>query len=178
VPATSGAIDGYFFNLQPLGAEAGKTLANYGIYINGRTLNTVQSNVSGGLKSGSFYESFTLLGFDLDLERIAGIRGAAFHFYANDTNGQNYSQYSGGLYPFNRIWSYNAASRLNELSYEQTLFDDRVNIRLGCLPASGEFDFSSVYCGFVTVRFLRPMPIRKPIPRITMPRGPASCRSS
>ncbi len=51
-PASSDATDGYFFNLQPLGAEAGKTLANYGIYINGRTLNTVQSNVSGGLKSG------------------------------------------------------------------------------------------------------------------------------
>jgi hypothetical protein len=32
-PATSDATDGYFFNLQPLGAEAGKTLANYGIYI-------------------------------------------------------------------------------------------------------------------------------------------------
>jgi hypothetical protein len=56
-PAASDAADGYFFNLQPLGAEAGKALANYGIYINGRTLNTVQSNVSGGLKSGSFYEA-------------------------------------------------------------------------------------------------------------------------
>jgi porin len=102
------------------------------------------------LKKGTFDENFTMLGVDLDLERIAGIRGAVFHFYPNSTSGQNYSPYSGGLYPFNRIWSFNAASRLNELSYEQTLFDDRVNIRLGRLPASGEFDFSSVYCSFVT----------------------------
>jgi porin len=144
------ATDGYFFNRQPMGAEIGKTLADYGIYINGRTFNNVVSNVSGGLKTGSFYEGFTVLGVDFDLQRIAGIQGATFHFSVNDMNGQNYFPYSGGLYPFNRVWSYNAAARLNEFSYEQTLFDDRVNIRVGRLPPGAEFDFSSVYCGFVT----------------------------
>ncbi len=140
----------YLFNLRPYGAELGQTLASYGVYINGRTFNNVADNASGGQKRGAYYEGFTLLGVDLDLSRIAGIPGGYLHVYVNDMNGANYFPFSGSLYPFNRVWSYNAASRLNEFSYEQKLFNDQLDIRVGRLPPGPEFDFSNVYCVFVT----------------------------
>jgi porin len=140
----------YLFNAAPLGADLGKSLASYGVYINGRTFNNVVSQPSGGLKQGIFYDGFTLLGVDLDMNRIAGIHGGSMHVYINDMNGLNYFPYSGALYPFNRVWSYNAASRLNEFSYEQTLFNDRLDVRVGRLPPGPEFDFSSTYCRIVT----------------------------
>ncbi len=149
-PAPIQYPDDYFFNLQPLGAGLGRSLANYGVYINGRTFNNAVEQPSGGVRKGTFYEGYTLLGVDLDMNRIAGIHGGALHFYVNDMNGINYFKYSGALYPFNRVWSYNAASRLNEFSYEQRLFDDRVDVRVGRLPPGPEFDFSSTYCRIVT----------------------------
>ena len=41
---------GYLFNLRPVGADFGRTLANYGIYLEARDLSAVLSNVSGGTK--------------------------------------------------------------------------------------------------------------------------------
>src|SRR6201996_7016192 len=69
----SGTEGGYLFNLRPLGADFGRALADHGIYIVGKNLSEGLVNVSGGLNRGAFYEGYTALGFDLDMERIAGI---------------------------------------------------------------------------------------------------------
>ena len=39
---------------------------------------------------------------------------------------------------------------MNELSYEQSLFNQQVNLRLGRLPAYTQFDGSELYCTFIT----------------------------
>src|SRR5258708_548937 len=67
----SGTEGGYFFNLRPLGADFGRALANYGIYLVARDLSEELGMVSGGLKRGASFEGFTELGFDLDMARIA-----------------------------------------------------------------------------------------------------------
>ena len=69
----SGTEGGYLFNLRPVGADFGRTLANYGIYLQARDLSEILSNVSGGVKRGTFFEGYTALGFDLDMNRIARI---------------------------------------------------------------------------------------------------------
>src|ERR1700742_4432647 len=68
----SGTQGGYLFDLRPLGADFGRSLADHGIYIVGKNLSEGLVNVSGGLNRGAFYEGYTALGFDLDMERIAG----------------------------------------------------------------------------------------------------------
>jgi hypothetical protein len=73
----SGTQGGYLFNLRPLGADFGQTLADHGIYIIARNLSDEIATVSGGVKRGLSFQGFTQLGFDLDMERIAGITGGA-----------------------------------------------------------------------------------------------------
>ena len=84
----SGTQGGYLFNLRPLGADFGRSLADHGIYIVGKNLSEGLANVSGGLKRGAFFEGYTALGFDLDMERIAGSTGGAVHFLIDDLQGR------------------------------------------------------------------------------------------
>jgi porin len=147
----SGTEGGYLFNLRPLGADFGRTLANYGVYLQAKDLSEVFSNVSGGDKRGTPFEGYTAFGFDLDLDRIAGIRGGSIHVLLDDLQGQPFAAYSGSAYANNRIFAGDGpAFRLQELSYEQSLFDGRVDLRLGRLPAYTQFDGSELYCTFVT----------------------------
>lgn len=147
----SGTEGGYFFNLRPLGAELGRSLADKGIYVVARNLSEGLGNVSGGSKQGGLFEGFTNLGLDLDMARIAGVKGGAIHFLVSDLQGQPFSAYSGSAYLNNRIFAGNGpALRLNELSYEQDLFDKRANLRLGRIPAYTQFDGSELYCTFIT----------------------------
>jgi porin len=147
----SGTQGGYLFNLRPFGADFGRSLADHGIYITGKNLSEGLSNVSGGLKRGTFFEGYTALGFDLDMERIAGIPGGAVHFLVDDLQGQPFFAYSGSAFLNNRVFAGNGpAFRLNELSYEQNLFNKQVNLRLGRVPAYTQFDGSDLYCTFIT----------------------------
>jgi porin len=147
----SGTQGGYLFNLRPVGADFGRTLANYGIYFQARDLSEVLNNVSGGVKRGTSFEGYTAFGFDLDMNRIAGIRGGSIHFVVDDLQGQPFSAYSGSAFANNRIFAGNGpAFRLQEFSYEQSLFNNWVNVRLGRIPAYTQFDGSELYCTFVT----------------------------
>ncbi|MEJ0093169.1 MAG: carbohydrate porin [Methylocella sp.] len=145
-----GLSRGYFFNLRPLGEDIGRKLADQGIYLTGRTFNEGFANVSGGIKRGALYEGFTAFGVDLDMNRIAGINGGSLHLLFNDLNGQSFQPYSGSAFANNKVFSLSAAARLNELSYEQLLFDDQLDIRVGRVPVGTEFDTSELYCEFVT----------------------------
>jgi porin len=147
----SGTEGGYFFNLRPVGADFGRTLANYGIYLQARDLSEVLSNVSGGVKRGTSFEGYTAFGFDLDMNRIAGIPGGSIHFQLDDLQGQSFNSYSGSAFANNRIFAGNGpAFRLQEFSYEQSLFNGDVNLRLGRIPAYTQFDGSELYCTFLT----------------------------
>ena len=83
----SGVPEGYFFNLRPYGKPVGDWLADNGIYLTGRTLQQGIGFTSGGLKTGTIYEGFNLFGVDLDMNRIAGIKGGTVHFQMNELAG-------------------------------------------------------------------------------------------
>ena len=147
----SGTAGGYFFNLRPLGADFGRSLADRGIYLVGRNLSEELGNVTGGVTRGGSFEGYTSVGLDLDMNRIAGLTGGAVHFLISDLQGQSFSAYSGSAYLNNRIFAGNGpVLRLNELSYEQSLFDKQVNLRVGRVPAYTQFDGSELYCTFLT----------------------------
>jgi carbohydrate-selective porin OprB len=147
----TGTAGGFSFNLRPLGAGLGRTLADHGVYVVGSELAEPLGNVSGGVKQGGFFEGLTTAGLDFDMARIAGIQGGAVHFLLSDIQGQNFAAYSGSSYLNNRIFAGDGPTfRLNELSYEQSLFDKGLNLRIGRIPAYTQFDGSELYCTFVT----------------------------
>ncbi len=147
----SGTQGGYLFNLRPLGADFGQTLADHGVYIVAKNLSDEIATVSGGAKQGLSYQGVTELGFDLDMERIAGFTGGAVHFLLDDLAGQPFYAWSGSAYLNNRLFAGDGpALRVNELSYDQNLFNQKVNLRLGRLPAYTQFDGSELYCTFIT----------------------------
>lgn len=147
----SGTDGGFLFNLRPLGADPGRVLADHGIYITARNLSEELGNVSGGQKQGASFEGVTTLGVDLDMARIAGLKGGAVHFLLSDLQGEPFSGYSGSAYLNNRVFAGDGpALRLNELSYEQSLFDKRLDLRMGRISAYTQFDGSELYCTFIT----------------------------
>ena len=147
----SGTQGGYLFNLRPLGADLGRGLADDGVYLVGRGLYEGLGNVSGGVERGAFAEGFTAFGVDLDLDRIAGVKGGAFHVLVDDLAGQSFAAFSGSSYLNNRIFAGNGPGlHLNEFNYEQRLFNDRLDLRVGRIPAYTQFDGSELYCTFIT----------------------------
>ena len=146
----SGTAGGYFFNLRPLGADLGRTLANNGIYIVGRDLSEEVGAVGGGITRGAFFEGYTSLGVDLDMDRLLSIPGGTAHILFSDLQGQPYYSYSGSVYAYNRAYVYGPAIRLNEFSYEQSLFSNKVNLRVGRVTTGVEFDSSELYCTFIS----------------------------
>jgi porin len=147
----SGTEGGYLFNLRPLGADFGQNLADHGVYIIARNLSDEIATVGGGLKQGLSFQGYTTFGLDFDMQRIAGIPGGAVHFLLDDLQGQPFSAYTGSAFLNNRLFAGDGpAFRLQELSYEQSLFDRRVDLRLGRLSAYTQFDGSELYCTFIT----------------------------
>lgn len=134
--------------LQAFGAPIGKTLADHGVYITGRILAEPQAQVSGGIKRGQFYEGYTALGADFDMNKIFGIKGGIIHLSVGDLQGQPYYNYTGSAYLYNRAWVNGDEFRLAEFDWEQTLFHDHVRFIVGRLSPSGEFDSSFSYCQF------------------------------
>jgi porin len=150
-PISPGTSGGYMVNLQSLGADFGRTLADRGVYLVGRELAEPLGNASGGIRRAGSFEGFADIGFDLDMARIVSIPGGVVHFLASDIQGQSFANFSGSSYLNNRVFAgVGPAFRLNELSYEQSLFSQRLNLRVGRIPAYTQFDGSELYCTFIT----------------------------
>ena len=145
------ATQGWLFDLSGVGKDIGATtLADDGIDFTGRYLGQVLNSVAGGRKQGTFYEGFTSFGADFDMNKIAGIDGGIVHFLLSDLSGQSWNNYTESSFGNDRAFSYGPAFRLNEFSYEQELFDNRVRILAGRINLSSDFDNAAIYCQFVT----------------------------
>ena len=140
--------DGYLFNLQ-VGKSIGQALANQGIYIDGSYINITSDNVGGGLHNGTTSDGDATLGINLDMGKIAGIQGAQIHFYVDDRQGQNaYGNYPGFGLDNNFVYGPNAAFRLTELDWDQSLLNDHIRILVGRINDLGDFDTFDFACNF------------------------------
>ncbi|HEX3575595.1 MAG TPA: carbohydrate porin [Rhodopila sp.] len=144
------ATQGWLFNLSGAGQQVGQALADKGIYLTGGFLGQSLNVVSGGRQQGSFYDSFTSVGADFDMNKIAGINGGIVHLLVSDLAGQSYANYTGSYFAYAVPYAYGDGFRLNEFSYEQELFDNRVRILAGRINLTGDFDISPIQCQFMT----------------------------
>ena len=140
--------EGYLFNLQ-VAKSFGQTLADQGIYIDGSYTNITLDNVSGGTRTGAIPNGDAVFGINLDMNKIAGVQGAQIHFYVDDRQGSNFGDYTGtGLVDTNQTYGPNAAFRLQELTWDQSVLGDHIRFIIGRMNDLPDFDTFDFACNF------------------------------
>ncbi len=95
--------------------------------------------VWGGLRRGTATLGLIDIDVDVDLDALAGWKGAALHTTFYQVHGRGASRsYVGNLLTVSDIEAL-SASRLNELWFEQSLFDGRLAMRVGQLATDTEY---------------------------------------
>ena len=132
----------------------------YGFTYIGETL----GNTSGGLKRGATYEGRLDGTLDIDLEKLAGFKGAALHAEAFQIHGRGLSGNNiGDLFVVSSIEAY-PSTRLYEAWFEQKLADDKLAVRVGELAVDTEFFVSQTANLFVNSTFGWPASVSNDLP--------------
>lgn len=129
-------------------------LADRGFIFRADYVSETFSVLTGGRsKNGTAYAQQVRVGFDLDMERVAGIKGGTFHFTVNDRAGRGVSSaYIGNRLPVQETYG-GQFSRLTEASYEQDLANGAVNLRAGYFAMGNDLGGVSAGCNFVNAAF-------------------------
>ncbi len=99
--------------------------------------------------AGDQYAQQIDFGADLDLGKLAGLPGGQVHFTFTDRAGRSLAAEDiGNLISVQEIFGGGQNFRLAELSYQQSLFDDRLEAKLGWIHAADDFTTSPIYCYF------------------------------
>ena len=106
-------------------------------------------NPVGGIRQGVRYADQFFLGADADLYRLIGVKGAFLHAIGTLRDGHSLTNdLVGNSISVQEIYGGGQTYRLTYLSYEQKLFNDRVDIEVGRLPGQTAFLASPLYCNF------------------------------
>jgi porin len=112
-----------------------QALAKKGVALCVTYTGEVMGNVSGGLRRGALYEDKFEFALDIDLDKLAGWPGASFHVSGLQIDGNGLSGHNlGNLLTVSNIEA-PVSSRLFELWFQQALFNDRFELRVGQLAA-------------------------------------------
>ena len=107
------------------------------------------ANPFGGIRQGTAYTGQILFGIDADLNRLAGIEGGSLHTLVTQRHGRSLSgDFIGNDTSVQEIYGGGQTARLTLLSYQQKLFDNRLDIEFGRLGANINFLSSPIYCNF------------------------------
>lgn len=113
-------------------------------------------NVSGGVRRGAADYNLAAFGIILHTDQLLGWHGGQFHVGFAETFGTSLSrEYVGNTFPIQLADVADAHPRLTYLSYTQSLWEDRLTIRLGRLTinsvSSEEFLGSQYFKAFTSV---------------------------
>lgn len=126
-------------------AAAGIT---YGVNYTGEYFNVF----SGGLSRGSTYDGVVEGLVDIDLEKLVGWKGAVIHANAFYIHGIGPTTKTGSNFAVSNLEGLEAL-RLDELWLEQSLFDDKLKVKLGSIAADTEFFVSDTAAVFINGTF-------------------------
>ena len=108
----------------------------------------VWGNTSGGIKKGSVYTGLLDFGAEVDLEKMAGWKGASLRTTWLWLSGRDASEdLTGSFLTVSNIAGFNTL-RMFELWFQQDLMGDKISVRLGQLAADSEFlisDYSGLF---------------------------------
>lgn len=108
-------------------------------------------NSSGGTRHADAYADQLHVGADLDFDRLWGWHGGWFHLAINQRNGDqlDHKAQIGNLFETQEIYGRGHVARLSNFFFEQTLWDNRVDLRIGrMVPGAGGAHFMAFDCEF------------------------------
>ncbi|RPI32924.1 MAG: carbohydrate porin, partial [Hyphomicrobiaceae bacterium] len=110
-------------------------------------------NPSGGRSQGATAPSSIEASLFFDLDKIVGLKGGSvFTSFSYRWGNSLSAEYIGNVFSTQQIFGFQTY-RLIDASYQQKLFDDRVELRLGRLAATDDFLVSAYNCGFMSNAF-------------------------
>ncbi len=146
-----GVPEGDFFTLGDPLKPLGDSLASKGIYLKGFFESTLYANVSGGSQKTNVFYDEAFYGADFDLEKMLGLKGTVIHFSLNTRFGglpQGVNNLSGSATGYLQGAGPSNETRLNELTIDQHLFDDKIRFVVGRTTLANYFATSELYCQF------------------------------
>jgi porin len=110
-------------------------------------------NAEGGTGQGTRYTDQWTFGSTLDLQRLLSDPDAKLQVSITDRNGRNLSsdENLGTLQQVQEVYGRGESWRITDFWYQQSYFNQRVDVKLGRLPV-GE-DFASFSCDFQNLSF-------------------------
>ncbi len=164
-----GALFGAPFSDQHLFGDWGgarKWLTDHGVEVDLDWLTENAGNITGGRREDFTFSGQVALEVDLDLEKLAGLNGAAFHSMIINGNGRNVSFDAIGddLGTVQEIYGGrgNVIAHMVYAYGEQALFNNTLDIAAGWMPVGTYFASSPLYCHFMNVLFCgnpHPLPV-------------------
>jgi porin len=127
-------------------------LSKYGVNFRGAIINETATNPVGGLRQGTTNVGQGQLGADFDLQRILGIPGGSLHVTEYHDYGSSLSlDYIGNGIRVQEIYK-NQYTIFHEglLSYEQKMFDDRLDLVGGRIGTTAFFAHLEYACRFMS----------------------------
>jgi porin len=141
-------------------------LAKYGVTLNITETSEVLGNVNGGQRQGFDYDGLTTATLQMDTQRAFGLYGGLFNVSALQIHGRSLSADNLGTLQTASGIEADRATRLWELWYQQKMFDDKVDIKIGQQSLDQEFMGSQNANYFVNTMFGWPM-----LPSADLPGG-------
>ena len=141
-------------------------LAKYGMTLSITETSEVLGNVTGGQRLGFDYDGLTTATLQMDTQRAFGLYGGLFNVSALQAHGRSLS--ADNLLTLQTASGIEAdrSTRLWELWYQQKLFSDKLDIKIGQQSLDQEFMVSQNALLFVNTMFGWPM-----LPSADMPGG-------
>lgn len=125
-------------------------LENEGVIFSSTYTTDVLGNVTGGMKQGARYDHSMGWDVNFDLEKFVGMVGTQFHISGLWRQGQNLSKaVIGNDLVTSTIYGHEQF-RFYFLYLEKSLFDNRLNIRIGRIATGDDFAASPLYGTFVS----------------------------
>lgn len=115
-------------------------------------------NTSGGIRQTSAYADQIHVGALLDFDKLWGWRGGSFTISINDRNGKQLDNKAqlGTLLETMEIYGAGNVTRLTRFYYEQRLWNDLIDVKLGRMDISD--DFFPFSCNFQNLNFCGALP--------------------
>lgn len=129
-------------------------LADSGLTLGLTEVSEILGNVSGGQRQGGDYMGRTELAVDLDLDKLAGWRGALFHANGYQIHGRGLTGHNlgGNMLDSSNIEA-TRTTRLFDAYFQQALLDDTLSVRIGQIAADDEFLTSQYAASFINGTF-------------------------
>jgi len=123
-------------------------LAQEGVVFRGQILSEFAGNPVGGLQQGTALASQLALGTDVNFGKLAHNGAGTLHFTFTAREGSSLSANAiGNVLQVQQIFGDGLTPRLTELSYEQPLFDGKLDVELGRLVTENDFVDGPTYWG-------------------------------